>query len=77
MKTPIIRWLFVALFICWLLEDDDEDPGPEPDDDPEGDCMKFHNCYGGSQWGYCLLPKGHSEQHLCAKCLTYFSDEDE
>ena len=77
MKTAAITWLFVALLVCWALGCDSEDPVPEPDDDPEGDCMNFHNCYGGSQWGYCMLRKGHSEQHLCSKCLSQFSDDED
>ena len=76
MKTIVISWICLALLICRVLAGDDDDPGPEPDDDPEGDCMKFHNCYGRSQWGYCVERKGHSGLHLCTKCLTYFSDDE-
>lgn len=77
MKTTAIRWLCIVLLIYWALEHNHEDPGPAPDDDSEGDCMKFHNCYGGSQWGYCLERKGHEGLHLCTKCMTYFSDDDD
>ena len=76
MKITNIKWMFIAVLFYWILiAGDDDDPGPEPDDDPEGDCMKFHNC-SGSQWGYCLERKGHDGLHLCTKCLTYFSDDD-
>jgi hypothetical protein len=52
-------------------DDDDDDPGPDPDDDPEGDCESFHQCQG-SQWGYCVLRKGHGGKHFCTKCASYF-----
>jgi hypothetical protein len=52
---------------------DDDNDDDDDDDDEENDCLEEHQCLrSGTQKGYCLLRAGHTTQHYCSVCGTWF-----